>query len=106
MKSFFDYERPELAEVFQPGFRATQIFKSVYQLWLDDFELMTDLPKLLRSSLSEEWNVKLSSVHRRFDSVVGTPPRPVLFPYTTLFRSGRRRPAASPRRSPGTAVRP
>jgi len=72
MKSFFDYERPELAEVFQPGFRATQIFKSVYQLWLDDFGLMTDLPKLLRSSLSEEWNVKLPPVHRRFDSVDGT----------------------------------
>jgi 23S rRNA (adenine2503-C2)-methyltransferase len=72
MKSFFDYERPELAEVFQPGFRATQIFKSVYQLWLDDFELMTDLPKLLRSSLSEEWNVKLPPVHRRFDSGDGT----------------------------------
>jgi len=72
MKSFFDYERPELAEVFQPGFRATQIFKSVYQLWLDDFELMTDLPKLLRSSLSEKWNVKLPPVHRRFDSVDGT----------------------------------
>src|SRR5215831_16974762 len=72
MKSFFDYERPELAEVFQPGFRATQIFKSVYQLWLDDFDLMTDLPKLLRSSLSDEWNVKLPPVHRRFDSIDGT----------------------------------
>jgi len=33
---------------------------------------MTDLPKLLRSSLSEEWNVKLPPVHRRFDSVDGT----------------------------------
>jgi len=72
MKSIFDYERSELAELFQPAFRATQIFKSVYQLWLDDFELMTDLPKLLRSSLSEEWNVKLPPVHRRFDSVDGT----------------------------------
>ena len=72
MKSLFDYERPELAELFQPAFRATQIFKSVYQLWLDDFELMTDLPKLLRSSLSEEWNIKLPPVHRRFDSIDGT----------------------------------
>jgi 23S rRNA (adenine2503-C2)-methyltransferase len=72
MKSLFDYERPELAELFQPAFRATQIFKSVYQLWLDDFEVMTDLPKLLRSSLSEEWNIKLPSVHRRFDSIDGT----------------------------------
>jgi 23S rRNA (adenine2503-C2)-methyltransferase len=72
MKSLFDYERPELAELFQPAFRATQIFKSVYQLWLDDFEVMTDLPKLLRSSLSEEWNIKLPPVHRRFDSIDGT----------------------------------
>jgi 23S rRNA (adenine2503-C2)-methyltransferase len=39
---------------------------------LDDFELMTDLPKLLRSSFSEEWNVKLPPVHRRFESVDGT----------------------------------
>jgi 23S rRNA (adenine2503-C2)-methyltransferase len=72
MKSLFDYERPELAELFQPAFRATQIFKSVYQLWLDDFEVMTDLPKMLRSSLSEEWNIKLPPVHRRFDSIDGT----------------------------------
>ena len=72
MKSFFDYERPELAELFHPAFRATQIFKSVYQLWLDDFDMMTDLPKLLRSSLSDEWNVKLPPVHRRFDSIDGT----------------------------------
>jgi 23S rRNA (adenine2503-C2)-methyltransferase len=72
MKFLFDYERPELAELFQPAFRATQIFKSVYQLWLDDFEVMTDLPKPLRSSLSEEWNIKLPPVHRRFDSIDGT----------------------------------
>jgi 23S rRNA (adenine2503-C2)-methyltransferase len=72
MKSLFDYERPELAELFQPAFRATQIYKSVYQLWFDDFEMMTDLPKALRSSLSEEWNIKLPPVHRRFDSLDGT----------------------------------
>jgi 23S rRNA (adenine2503-C2)-methyltransferase len=72
MKSLFDYERPELAELFQPAFRATQIYKSVYQLWFDDFEMMTDLPKALRSSLSAEWNIKLPPVHRRFDSLDGT----------------------------------
>ena len=72
MKSLFDYERLELAELFQPAFRATQIYKSVYQLWFDDFEMMTDLPKALRSSLSEEWNIKLPPVHRRFDSLDGT----------------------------------
>src|SRR5437868_14565006 len=72
MKFFFDYERPELAEILQPAFRATQIYKSVYQRWFDDFELMTDLPKALRSELAGEWDIKLPSVHRRFDSRDGT----------------------------------
>src|SRR5689334_17131283 len=72
MKFFFDSERPELAEVFNPPFRATQIYKSVYQRWFDDFELMTDLPKSLRSELAEQWDIKLSPTHRRFDSSDGT----------------------------------
>src|SRR5947207_15355326 len=71
MKFFFDYERPELAEIFHPSFRATQIYKSVYQRWFDDFELMTDLPKPFRTSLAVEWNIKLPAVHRRFDSYDG-----------------------------------
>ncbi len=72
MNFFFDYERPELASIFDPPFRATQIYKSVYQRGFDDFELMTDLPKSLRVSLAEEWNIELPAVHRRFDSVDGT----------------------------------
>ncbi|MBI2149867.1 MAG: 23S rRNA (adenine(2503)-C(2))-methyltransferase RlmN [Acidobacteria bacterium] len=72
MKFFFDYERPDLAETFSPPFRATQVYKSVYQRWFDDFDLMTDLPKPLRASLAEDWDIRLPSVHRRFDSVDGT----------------------------------
>src|SRR2546429_7874217 len=69
MKFFFDYEKTELASIFDPPFRATQIYKGVYQRSFDDFELMTDLPKPSRASFSEEWNIKLPSVHRRFDSI-------------------------------------
>src|SRR5262249_1941812 len=72
MKVLFDYERPELAEVLTPSFRANQIYKSVYHHWFDDFGLMTDLPKPLRASLAAEWCVRLPAVHRRFDSVDGT----------------------------------
>jgi 23S rRNA (adenine2503-C2)-methyltransferase len=72
MKSFFEYERPELAEIFRPSFRATQIYKSVYQRWFENFELMTDLPKASRRALVEEWNIKLPPIHRRFDSIDGT----------------------------------
>ena len=72
MKFFFDYERSELAEIFDPPFRATQIYKSVYQRWFDDFESMTDLPKTFRAELASEWDIKLPAVHRRFDSNDGT----------------------------------
>jgi 23S rRNA (adenine2503-C2)-methyltransferase len=72
MKFFFDYERPELAELFEPPFRATQIYKSVYHRWYDNFESMTDLPKAFRAALAEEWDIKLPAVHRRFDSTDGT----------------------------------
>src|SRR2546422_3636206 len=71
MKFFFDYEKIELASIFDPPFRATQIYKGVYQRSFDDFELMTDLPKISRVSFSEEWNIKLPPVHRRFDSIDG-----------------------------------
>ena len=72
MKFFFDYERSELASIFRPSFRATQIYKSVYQRSFDSFESMSDLPKLSRASLAEEWDIKLPTVHRRFDSTDGT----------------------------------
>ena len=72
MKLFFDYERPELAAIFDPPFRATQIYKSVYQRSLDEFNAMTDLPKPFRAALAEEWDIKLPVVHRRFDSIDGT----------------------------------
>ena len=72
MRLFFDYERSELAELFEPPFRATQIYKSVYQRWYDNFDLMTDLPKPWRSGLAQEWDIKLPVIHRRFDSKDGT----------------------------------
>ena len=72
MNLFFDYERPELADIFHPPFRAMQIYKSVYHRWFDEFELMTDLPKTSRTSFAEEWDIKLPAVHRRFDSADGT----------------------------------
>src|SRR5437879_5019443 len=72
MRFFFDYEKSELVSIFDPAFRATQLYRSVYQKCLDDFQLMTDLPKVFRASLSAEWNIRLPEVHRRFDSIDGT----------------------------------
>lgn len=72
MNFFFDYEKSDLASLFDPAFRAVQLYKSVYQRAFDNFEQMTDLPKPLRGSLPEEWNIGLPAVHRRFESADGT----------------------------------
>src|SRR5262245_45185538 len=72
MKSIYDCERVELARSLSPSYRSTQIFKSIYQRWLVDFDQMTDLPKAERAGLAAEWGIQLPEVHRRFDSIDGT----------------------------------
>jgi 23S rRNA (adenine2503-C2)-methyltransferase len=72
MKPIFDFERQELAAQLVPSYRATQIFKSVYQRWVHTFDAMTDLPKAARTELSEAWRIETPPIHRRFDSVDGT----------------------------------
>jgi len=74
MKSVFDYERRELTDALKPApaYRASQIFKSVYQRWIADFDAMTDLPKSARAELASVWNVRLPEARRRFESVDGT----------------------------------
>ena len=57
MKSIFDCEWAELAHSVSPSYRATQLFKSIYQRWLTSFEEMTDLPKSVRAGLAAEWDV-------------------------------------------------
>jgi 23S rRNA (adenine2503-C2)-methyltransferase len=72
MKLLFEFERPELAALLTPSYRATQIFKSVYHRWISSFDAMTDLPKAARVELAKEWNIAPPRVHRRFDSADGT----------------------------------
>ena len=72
MKPLFDVERHELAAQLVPSYRATQIFKSVYQRWTGTFEEMTDLPKQARSELAAAWDLQAPRIHRRFDSTDGT----------------------------------
>jgi 23S rRNA (adenine2503-C2)-methyltransferase len=68
MRSIFDVERQELAAQLAPSYRATQIFKAVYQRWMDDFGTMTELPNSERQRLAEEWKLQPPPTHRRFDS--------------------------------------
>jgi 23S rRNA (adenine2503-C2)-methyltransferase len=72
MKLVFDMERPALAAQLAPPYRATQIFKSVYQRWIETFDEMTDLPMAARAELAEAWRIRRPQIHRRFDSTDGT----------------------------------
>src|SRR5688572_23669138 len=72
MKPLFDVERHELAAQLVPSYRATQIFKSVYQRWAGTFEEMTDLPTQASSELPAAWNLMAPHIARRFDSAGGT----------------------------------
>jgi 23S rRNA (adenine2503-C2)-methyltransferase len=72
VKSVFDVERQELAALFAPSYRANQIFKSVYQRWVNAFDGMTDLPKAERLRLAGEWRLEPPPIHRQFDSKDGT----------------------------------
>jgi 23S rRNA (adenine2503-C2)-methyltransferase len=72
MQFFYDRERQEIAAALEPSFRATQLYKSAYQRWITDFEQMTDLPKPLRASLAQDWDLRLPEIARRFDSADGT----------------------------------
>jgi 23S rRNA (adenine2503-C2)-methyltransferase len=72
MQFFYDRERQDIAVAHEPSFRATQLYKSVYQRWITDFDQMTDLPKPLRASLAQDWDLRLPEIARRFDSVDGT----------------------------------
>jgi 23S rRNA (adenine2503-C2)-methyltransferase len=72
MKSAFDVERQELASLLSPSYRATQIFKAVYQRWVGSFDEMTDLAKAERPQFAADWKIQLPAIHRRFDSSDGT----------------------------------
>ena len=71
-RSFFELTRDELAEGLDRDYRATQLYKAVYQQWLDEFNNITSLPKALRKSLGNTLDIRLPELHRSFDSADGT----------------------------------
>jgi 23S rRNA (adenine2503-C2)-methyltransferase len=55
-KLFMDYLPEELIEMgIEPKFRIKQLYNWVYKKYVDDFEKMTNLPKLFREKLKEEF---------------------------------------------------
>jgi 23S rRNA (adenine2503-C2)-methyltransferase len=55
-KLFMDYLPEELIEMgIEPKFRVKQLYNWIYKKYVDDFEKMTNLPKLFREKLKEEF---------------------------------------------------
>ena len=59
-------------EMGEKRFRATQILKWIHQLGVDDFQLMTNISKPLRSKLEACAEIKAPEVLRQLDSSDGT----------------------------------
>ncbi|MBV8841934.1 MAG: 23S rRNA (adenine(2503)-C(2))-methyltransferase RlmN [Bryobacterales bacterium] len=66
---------PELEALLgpaEPKFRARQIYDALYRQRVSDLLQVTNLPKPLRTRLSEEASVGLPSIERHYDSTDGT----------------------------------
>jgi len=61
-----------MASVGQPAYRARQIFSGIHARRLTSFDEMTDLPKDLRSRLSEQATISSLTVESRYISSDGT----------------------------------
>ncbi len=76
MKNFYDLTLSDLegvlASLGKEKFRASQLFRWVYQRQITDFDQMTNLAKGFRSELKNLLEFKLPTVKRQLDSVDGT----------------------------------
>jgi 23S rRNA (adenine2503-C2)-methyltransferase len=55
-KQFMDYLPEELLEMgIEPKFRIKQLYQWIYRKYIDEFEKMQNIPKLLREKLSKEF---------------------------------------------------
>ena len=60
------------ADLGEPKYRATQIFKALHQRRLLSFDEITDLPKKLRIKLEETFDISRLAVESRYVSTDGT----------------------------------
>ena len=66
---------PDLEALLDPGepkFRARQIYDALYRQRVSDLQQITNLPKPLRTRLSDQVSLGLPSIDRHYDSVDGT----------------------------------
>lgn len=64
----FSSVRDEIEKMGEKKFRATQILKWVYQKRVDSFEMMNNMPKVLRQKLNEKYSLKKMEIVSAMES--------------------------------------
>ncbi|WP_104696924.1 MULTISPECIES: 23S rRNA (adenine(2503)-C(2))-methyltransferase RlmN [unclassified Helicobacter] len=58
MENIYNYTLEELESMIKPSFRAKQIYHWIYIKYVQDFDLMHNLPKQLKTDLKQEYKIK------------------------------------------------
>jgi 23S rRNA (adenine2503-C2)-methyltransferase len=56
----------------EPAFRAQQIYRALYRQRVGDLAAISNLPKILRARLADEFPIGLPEISKRYDSMDGT----------------------------------
>ncbi|MCK9336201.1 MAG: 23S rRNA (adenine(2503)-C(2))-methyltransferase RlmN [Arcobacteraceae bacterium] len=72
LKTLYDYTLDELKSIITPSFRAKQIYNWVYKKYIQDFELMKNLPKDMINTLKENYTLDLAKIKASETSVDGS----------------------------------
>jgi len=72
MTNILDYTKEELSSIIKPSFRSKQIYKWIYQQYVDDFESMSNLPKAMREELTTNYTLSPLSVAKEEKSLDGS----------------------------------
>ena len=62
----------EMTEIGEPSFRASQLYKWVYNRGVTNFESMTNIAKTLRSELAKRYFISRPAISKSLDSIDGT----------------------------------
>jgi 23S rRNA (adenine2503-C2)-methyltransferase len=73
MKKFiYDYTKDELKEFVKPAFRVKQIYSWLYTKYVDSFDKMNNLPKDLKATLDNEFDINSMTIDTKQNSSDGS----------------------------------
>ncbi len=71
-QSLFEFTKDELSQIVKPPFRTKQIYGWIYHNFVDNFDEMKNIPKLLRQELDEKYIINPLEIVKKEISSDGT----------------------------------